>query len=118
MSRVSGPYDQQLTFNNLLAKPSTVNSLFHKGLMIGSPSSVTLSGRNPATLVCGRRCFGRCLESEGGHGSRIMAVIAGGRPARPPWWPTGLAWALAIPGGFPAVVRLDHLLRQAGRPAR
>jgi hypothetical protein len=25
-------------------------------------------------------------------------------------------WALAIPGGFAVVVRLDHLLRQAGRP--
>jgi hypothetical protein len=48
-----------------------------------------------------------------------MAVTAGGRPAWPPWWPAGLAWtlwALAIPGGFAVVVRLDHLLRQAGRP--
>jgi hypothetical protein len=48
-----------------------------------------------------------------------MAVAAGGRPAWPPWWPAGLAWtlwALAIPGGFAVVVRLDHLLRQAGRP--
>jgi hypothetical protein len=62
---------------------------------------------------------GRCPESEGVHGSRIMAVTAGGRPAWPPWWPAGLAWtlwALAIPGGFAVVVRLDHLLRQAGRP--
>jgi hypothetical protein len=59
---------------------------------------------------------GRCPESEGVHGSRIMAVTAGGRPA---WWPAGLAWtlwALAIPGGFAVVVRLDQLLRQAGRP--
>jgi hypothetical protein len=48
-----------------------------------------------------------------------MAVTAAGRPAWPPWWPAGLAWALwalAIPGGFAVVVRLDHLLRQAGRP--
>ncbi|HEX6674678.1 MAG TPA: hypothetical protein VF486_06610 [Actinomycetes bacterium] len=48
-----------------------------------------------------------------------MAVTAGRRPAWPPWWPAGLAWALwalAIPGGFAVVVRLDHLLRQAGRP--
>jgi hypothetical protein len=48
-----------------------------------------------------------------------MAVTAGDRPAWPPWWPAGLAWtlwALAIPGGFAVVVRLDHLLRQAGRP--
>jgi hypothetical protein len=62
---------------------------------------------------------GRCPESEGVHASRIMAVTAGGRPAWPPWWPAGLAWtlwALAIPGGFAVVVRLDHLLRQAGRP--
>jgi hypothetical protein len=62
---------------------------------------------------------GRCLASEGVHGSRIMAVTTDGRPAWPPWWPAGLAWALwtlAIPGGFAAVVRLDHLLRQAGRP--
>ena len=62
---------------------------------------------------------GRCPESEGVHGSRIMAVTAGGRRAWPPWWPAGLAWtlwALAIPAGFAVVVRLDHLLRQAGRP--
>jgi hypothetical protein len=48
-----------------------------------------------------------------------MAVTAGSRPAWPPWWPAGLAWtlwALAIPGGFAVVVRLDNLLRQAGRP--
>ncbi|HTE71006.1 MAG TPA: hypothetical protein VK942_19980, partial [Actinomycetes bacterium] len=48
-----------------------------------------------------------------------MAVTAGGRPAWPPWWPARLAWtlwALAIPGGFAVVVRLDQLLRQAGRP--
>jgi hypothetical protein len=48
-----------------------------------------------------------------------MAVTAGNRPTWPPWWPAGLAWtlwALAIPGGFAVVVRLDHLLRQAGRP--
>jgi hypothetical protein len=62
---------------------------------------------------------GRCPESEGVHGSRVMAVTAGGRPAWPPWWPAGLAWtlwALAIPAGFAVVVRLDHLLGQAGRP--
>jgi len=62
---------------------------------------------------------GRCPESEGVHGSRVMAVTAGGRRAWPPWWPAGLAWtlwALAIPAGFAVVVRLDHLLRQAGRP--
>jgi hypothetical protein len=62
---------------------------------------------------------GRCPESEGVHGSRVMAVTAGSRPAWPPWWPAGLAWtlwALAIPGGFAVVVRLDNLLRQAGRP--
>ena len=44
-----------------------------------------------------------------------MAVTTGDRPT----WPAGLAWtlwALAIPGGFAVVVRLDHLLRQAGRP--
>jgi hypothetical protein len=48
-----------------------------------------------------------------------VAVTAGGRPAWPSWWPAGLAWtlwALAIPAGFAVVVRLDHLLRQAGRP--
>jgi hypothetical protein len=48
-----------------------------------------------------------------------MAVTGGGRPAWRPWWPAGLAWtlwALAIPGGFAVVVRLDYLLRQAGRP--
>jgi hypothetical protein len=47
-----------------------------------------------------------------------MAVTAGGRPPWPPWWPAGLAWtlwALAIPAGFAVVVRLDYLLRQAGR---
>src|SRR5215213_4177658 len=62
---------------------------------------------------------GRCPESEGVHGSRVMAVTAGGRRAWPPWWPAGLAWtlwALAIPAGFAVVVRLDQLLRQAGRP--
>jgi hypothetical protein len=45
-----------------------------------------------------------------------MAVTA---DSRRPWWPAGLAWtlwALAIPGGFAVVVRLDHLLRQVGRP--
>jgi hypothetical protein len=44
-----------------------------------------------------------------------MAVTTGDRPR----WPAGLAWtlwALAIPGGFAVVLRLDHLLRQAGRP--
>jgi hypothetical protein len=62
---------------------------------------------------------GRCPESEGVHGSRIVAVTAGGRPAWPSWWPAGLAWtlwALAIPAGFAVVVWLDQLLRQAGRP--
>ena len=44
-----------------------------------------------------------------------MAVTTGDRPT----WPAGLAWtlwALAIPGGFAVVVRLDPLLRHAGRP--
>jgi hypothetical protein len=62
---------------------------------------------------------GRCPDSEGVHGSRIVAVTAGGRPAWPSWWPAGLAWtlwALAIPAGFAVVVWLDQLLRQAGRP--
>ena len=62
---------------------------------------------------------GRCPESEDVHGSRIMAVTAGSRPTWPPWWPAGLAWtlwALTIPAGCAVVVRLDQLLRQAGRP--
>src|SRR6266508_1626962 len=47
-----------------------------------------------------------------------MAMTPRVRLAWPRLGPAGLAWALwalAIPGGFAAIVPLDHLLRQAGR---
>jgi hypothetical protein len=37
------------------------------------------------------------------------------RKAWPGWWPAGLAWALFVVG-MALGLRLDHLLRQAGRP--
>src|SRR4029453_16970540 len=60
--RLPGPF--QLLRRNIRlpllrwAQLLTRTSLFHEGLMIGGPSSVTLSGRNPATLARGRRCPG------------------------------------------------------------
>jgi hypothetical protein len=85
---------------------------------MGGGLSVTLSGRNAATLAPERRCLGRCLESEGLHASRIMAVTDGERWAWARRWPAVLAWvlwALAI-GSLGVNWWQDRLLRQAGRP--
>ena len=91
--------------------------LFGACWLEGVVLSVTLSGRNPATLARERGCSRWCPESEGLHGSRIMAVTAGGRPAWPRWWPAGLAWVLwaLVMLGLPVVVWLQQLARQAGR---
>jgi hypothetical protein len=85
---------------------------------MGGGLSVTLSGRNAATLAPERRCLGWCLESEGLHASRIMAVTDGERWAWARRWPAVLAWvlwALAI-GSLGVNWWQDRLLRQAGRP--
>src|SRR5829696_1818964 len=85
---------------------------------MGGGLSVTLSGRNAATLAPERRCLGWCLESEGLHASRIMAVTDGDRWAWARRWPAVLAWALWALAilGLLVTAWLDHLLRQAGRP--
>jgi hypothetical protein len=56
-------------------------------------------------------------EVGGLHGSRIMALGAGARPARPRRWPARLAWALCVLVvlGFAATPSLNQLARQAGR---
>src|SRR4029450_1973350 len=76
--------------------------------------SVTLPGRNPATLAR----EGRKPESEGSHAPGNMAVAADDRPAWPPQPPARLAWALWTLTilGHAGMLWLDHLVGQAGRP--
>jgi hypothetical protein len=82
-----------------------------------APPSVTLSERNPATLVRKRRCSGQYPESEGLHASRIMAVTADDRPAWPRWRAAGLAWALCmlVLLGLTVTPWLNQQARHAGR---
>ena len=50
--------------------------------------------------------------------ARIMAVSPGTRASGPGRWTPALAWLLWVltQSGLAAVLWLDHLLRQAGRP--
>jgi hypothetical protein len=61
--------------------------------------------------------LGRCPSRRGLHGSRIMALAAGGRPAWLRRWPARLAWVLwaLVVLGLAATPSLDQLARQAGR---